>query len=70
MRGRSVITYKGGLEEEMITDREMASSVGRGEERGISPAALLRQTGLLAMAAGASTFLTPILHPDDPGNAA
>ena len=70
MRGRSVITYKGGLEEEMITDREMASSVGRGEERGISPGALLRQTGLLAMAAGVSTFLTPILHPDDPGNAA
>lgn len=54
----------------MITDREMASPVGRGEERGIPPGALLRQTGLLAMAAGASTFLGPILHPDDPGSAA
>jgi hypothetical protein len=54
----------------MITDRETASPVGHGEERGISPGAHLRQTGLLAMAAGASTFLTPILHPDDPGNAA
>jgi hypothetical protein len=48
----------------------MASPVGRAEERGISPGALLRQTGLLAMAAGASTFLSPILHPDDPGSAA
>ncbi len=54
----------------MITDREMAAPIGRGEERGISPDALLRQTGLLAMAAGASTFLSPILHPDDPGSAA
>jgi hypothetical protein len=54
----------------MITDREMASPVGRGGRRGISPGSLLRQTGLLAMAAGASTFLAPILHPDDPGNAA
>ena len=54
----------------MITDRETASPVGRGEERGISPGALLRQTGLLAMAAGASTFLSPILHPNDLGSAA
>jgi hypothetical protein len=65
-----VISYKDGLEEGMITDRGMASPVGRAEERGISPGALLRQTGLLAMAAGASTFLSPILHPDDPGSAA
>jgi hypothetical protein len=54
----------------MITDREMASSLGRGEERAGREAALLRQTGLLAMAAGASTFLAPILHPDSPGSAA
>ena len=54
----------------MITDREIASRVGRGQERGISPGTLLRQTGLLAMAAGVSTFLAPILHPDDPQNAA
>ena len=64
-----MISYEDGLEEGMITDREMAP-VGRGEEHGISPDALLRQTGLLAMAAGASTFLSPILHPDDPGSAA
>jgi hypothetical protein len=54
----------------MITDREMASSLGRGDEHAGREAALLRQTGLLAMAAGASTFLAPILHPDDPGSAA
>jgi hypothetical protein len=65
-----VISYNDALEEGMITDREMVAPVGRGEERGISPGALLRQTGLLAMAAGASTFLSPILHPDDPGSAA
>ena len=65
-----MISYKDGLEEGMITDRGMASPVGRAEERSISPGALLRQTGLLAMAAGASTFLSPILHPDDPGSAA
>jgi hypothetical protein len=65
-----VIFYKDGLEEGMITDREMASPVGRGEERGISPGVLLRQIGLLAIGAGVSTFLSPILHPDDPGSAA
>lgn len=55
----------------MITDRDMApSSIGRGEERGPSTVALLRQTGLLAMAAGASTFVAPILHPEDPRNPA
>ena len=54
----------------MITARETASPVGRVEQRGISPGVLLRQTGLLAMAAGVSTFLSPILHPDDPGSAA
>jgi hypothetical protein len=54
----------------MITDRETASPVGRVEERGISPGVLLRQTELLAMAAGVSTFLSPVLHPDDPGSAA
>ena len=54
----------------MITDREIASPAGRGEERGISPGALVRRTGLLAIAAGASNFLTPFLHPDDPRSAA
>ncbi len=65
-----MISYKDGLEEGMITDREMAAPIGRAGERSISPGALLRQTGLLAMAAGASTFLSPILHPEDPGSAA
>ena len=54
----------------MITDREIASPAGGGEERGISPGALVRRTGLLAIAAGASNFLTPFLHPDDPRSAA
>jgi hypothetical protein len=55
----------------MITDRDMASSsIGREEVRGLSSGALLRQTGPLAMAAGGSTFLSPILHPDDPASAA
>ena len=55
----------------MITDRDMASStIGREEERGLPAGALLRQTGLLAMAAGVSTFLSPILHPVDPASAA
>ena len=55
----------------MITDRELtSSSIGRGEGRGLSSGALLRQTGLLAMAVGVSTFLVPILHPDDPASAA
>jgi hypothetical protein len=55
----------------MITDRDMASSsIGREEVRGLSSGALLRQTGPLAMAAGVSTFLSPILHPDDPASAA
>jgi len=54
----------------VITDREIASPAGRGEERGISPGALVRRTGLLAIAAGASIFLTPFLHPDDPRSAA
>ena len=52
----------------MITYREMAPPAG--EESGISPGALVRWAGLLAMAAGVSTFLSPILHPDDPGSAA
>ena len=55
----------------MITDRELASSsIGREEGRGLPAGALLRHTGLLAMAAGVSMFLAPILHPDDPASAA
>jgi hypothetical protein len=54
----------------MITHREMASSIGRGQEGAGRETALLRRTGLLAMAAGFSTFLTLVLHPDDPASAA
>ncbi len=54
----------------MITDREIASPAWDGGERGISPGVLVRRTGLLAIATGASIFLTPFLHPDDPRSAA
>jgi hypothetical protein len=55
----------------MITDRELtSSSIGREEGRGLPAGALLRQTGPLAMAAGVSMFLAPILHPEDPASAA
>jgi hypothetical protein len=54
----------------MITDRDVASPAESGEERGIPPGALVRQAGLLAMASGASIFLAPFLHPEDPQNAA
>ena len=52
----------------MITYREMAPPAG--EESGISPGALVRWAGLLAMAAGVSIFVTPLLHPEDPRSAA
>ena len=54
----------------MITDRETAPLVEHKMERGSTPSALVRQTGLLSMAAGASIFLAPVLHPEDPGSAA
>ncbi len=54
----------------MIIDREMALPASHAEERGISPGALVGRTGLLAMAAGASVFLAPFLHPADPQSAA
>ncbi len=52
----------------MITYREVAPPAG--EESGISPGALVRWAGLLAMAAGVSIFVTPLLHPEDPRSAA
>ena len=54
----------------MIIEREIPLPAGRREERGISPGALVRRAGLLAMAAGASIFLAPFLHPEDPQSAA
>lgn len=52
----------------MITDTEMAPPAG--ERRGISPDALVRWAGLLAIASGVSIFVTPFLHPEDPRSAA
>jgi hypothetical protein len=37
---------------------------------GVSPMALVRQSGLLAIAAGVSTVLAPLLHPESPQSAA
>ena len=37
--------------------------------RGISPTALSRRSGLLAIAAGASTILVPFVHPESPQSA-
>lgn len=48
----------------MITERA-AASAGSGQVRGVSPAALVRGTGLLALAAGISMSLAPFLHPED-----
>ncbi|QIN82449.1 hypothetical protein GBA63_07170 [Rubrobacter tropicus] len=53
----------------MITERATTPSNGRREERGVSPNALVRGTGLLALAAGVSMFLAPFLHPHDPASA-
>jgi hypothetical protein len=54
----------------LITRSATTPSTGRREERGVSPDALVRGTGLLALAAGFSMFLAPFLHPDDPASAA
>jgi hypothetical protein len=42
----------------------------RREARYVSPTALIRQSGLLAIAAGASTVLAPLVHPESPQSAA
>ena len=54
----------------MIIDREIALPASHAEERGIPLDALVGRTGLVAMAAGASVFLAPFLHPADPQSAA
>ncbi len=52
-------------------EKAMTLPTERGEEVGsISPAALIRGSGMLAMVAGASIVLTPILHPHSPQDAA
>lgn len=54
----------------MITDRGSAPAAGVVQRGGISPGALVRRSGLLAMASGASVFVAPFLHPDDPRSTA
>ena len=51
-------------------DRTMTLPIERGEARGVSPAALVRRSGLLAIAAGASMVLAPLVHPESPQSAA
>lgn len=51
-------------------DRTMTLDAERGERGGFSLDALVRQSGLLAIAAGISIFLTPLIHPADPRSAA
>ena len=47
-------------------DKPMTTSVEQRETRGVSPATLVRGAGLLAIAAGASTVLAPLVHPESP----
>ena len=51
-------------------DRAMTLPIEREEARGVSPTALIRGSGLLAVAAGASVVVTPFVHPDSPQSAA
>ena len=48
----------------------IAPPEGREVARGVSPAALVRGGGLLAIAAAASMILAPLLHPESPQSAA
>jgi hypothetical protein len=48
-----------------ITPPKQPEKVG-----GVSPVSLVRQSGLLAIAAGASTILAPLVHPESPQSAA
>jgi hypothetical protein len=51
-------------------DRAMTLPIEREEARGVSPTALLQGSGLLAIAAGASMVVTPVVHPESPQSAA
>lgn len=51
-------------------DRVVTSPIGHREARRISPAALLRWGGFLAIAAGVSMILVPFVHPESPQSAA
>ena len=54
----------------MITDRVATRPVEGGTKGGVSPGTLVKWSGPLAVAAGASMVLAPIIHPDDTGSAA
>lgn len=51
-------------------DKTITSPIGRREARRISPTTLIRQSGILAIATGASMVLVPFVHPKDPQSAA
>jgi hypothetical protein len=51
-------------------DQTMTSTIQHGAARSLSPTALIRGSGLLAIAAGASTVLAPLIHPESPQDAA
>ena len=54
----------------LTVDKTMTAPIERKVARGVSPAALVRGSGLLAIAAGASTVVTPLIHPESPQSAA
>jgi hypothetical protein len=51
-------------------DKTITSPIGHREARRVSQAALIRRSGLLAIAAGASVALSPFVHPESPQSAA
>ena len=51
-------------------NQTMTLSVELSEKGGVSPAALIRRSGLLSVAAGTSMILAPIVHPESPQSAA
>jgi hypothetical protein len=51
-------------------DQTMTSTIQHGAARSLSPTALIRGSGLLAIAAGTSTVLAPLIHPESPQDAA
>ena len=51
-------------------DKTITSPIGHREARRISPTALIRRGGLLAIATGVSIILVPFVHPESPQSAA
>src|SRR5918998_4046008 len=71
---RARLPNRKGEKMKLLAHRGTASAAegGRasGVSRGVSPSALVRRSGLLAVASGVSVFLAPFLHPADPQSAA